>query len=380
MKYQSEFRNPTAIKKVLKRIDELCVKPWTIMEVCGGQTHTIARYALETLLPQKITLIHGPGCPVCVTPLALIESAGLLALQPGVILCTFGDMMRVPGQQGDLFEARARGADVRIVTSSLDALAIAQQNPLRDVVLFAVGFETTAPTTAMAVKRAAELSMTNFSLLAAHVRVPPAMSLILSSPENRVDAFLAAGHVCTVAGIGEYPDIAGRFQVPVIITGFEPLDILLGIEAALKQLEQQRAEVENCYARSVLDKGNPLAKAVVSEVFEVVDQHWRGIGLVPAGGLQIREAFKQFDATKRFDCDPGPVTEPKACLAAEVLQGIIKPEQCPEFGKRCTPEQPLGAPMVSTEGACAAYYRYCRHQNSTQNTIQSTTKPLRFET
>ncbi len=363
MKYQSEFRDPVAIKTVLKRIEKLCEKPWTIMEVCGGQTHTIARYALETLLPEKITLIHGPGCPVCVTPLALIERARLLALQPGIILCTFGDMMRVPGEQGDLFDARARGADVRIVTSSLDALAIAQQNPQCDVVLFAVGFETTAPITAMAVKQAAELSLSNFSLLAAHVRVPPAMSLILSSPENRVDAFLAAGHVCTVAGVEEYPEIAARFQVPVIITGFEPLDILVGIEAALKQLVQERVEVENCYTRIVKPLGNPMAKAMVEEVFEVADQHWRGIGSVPDGGLEIRDVFKQFDAIKRFDCDPGPVTEPKACLAAKVLQGIIKPEQCPEFGKRCTPEQPLGAPMVSTEGACAAYYRYCRHQH-----------------
>ncbi|NIB45014.1 hydrogenase formation protein HypD [Pseudomaricurvus alkylphenolicus] len=358
MKYQSEFRQPEAIRKVLGRIHERCSRPWTIMEVCGGQTHTIARYAIETLLPDAITLIHGPGCPVCVTPLAMIERARILALEPGVILCTFGDMMRVPGQGGDLFEARARGADVRIVTSSLDAVAIARQNPQCDVVLFAVGFETTAPTTAMAVKQAAALSLSNFSLLAAHVRVPPAMSLILSSPENRVDAFLAAGHVCTVAGVEEYPDIAERFSVPVIITGFEPLDILLGIEGAVRQLESGVANVENRYARSVFADGNPLARAAVSEVFEVVDQHWRGIGIVPAGGLKIREAFGTFDAQQRYDCDPGDVSEPRACMAAKVLQGLVKPAQCPEFGRGCTPEHPLGAPMVSTEGACAAYYRY----------------------
>lgn len=331
------------------------------MEVCGGQTHTIARYAIEDLLPSEIELIHGPGCPVCVTPLALIEQAVLLALRADTVLCTFGDMMRVPGQTGDLFDARARGADVRIITNALDALSVAQDNPEREIVLFAVGFETTAPTTALTIKQASTLSLSNFSVLAAHVRVPPAMTLILDSPQCRVDAFLAAGHVCTVTGTTEYEPISGQYQVPVVITGFEPFDILLGIDSAVAQLESGRAGVENRYARAVRPEGNPVAQATVDEVFAVSDQSWRGLGVITNGGLRIRDAYAQYDATRRFDSVPSDIAEPTACRAAEVLQGLIKPNECPEFGRACQPEHPLGAPMVSTEGACAAYFRYRTH-------------------
>lgn len=358
MKYQAEFRDAAYIQPLLQRIRARVTQPWTIMEVCGGQTHTIARYAIEDLLPDEITLIHGPGCPVCVTPLVQIERAIQLALQPNTLLCTFGDMMRVPGQTGDLFDARAKGADVRIITGALDALSVAQQNPERDVILFAVGFETTAPTTAMALKQADQLALDNFSVLAAHVRVPPALELILASPDCRVDGFLAAGHVCTVTGTREYPPIATRYGVPIVITGFEPIDILLGINAAITQLEAGRAELENSYPRAVRPEGNPIAKGIVDEVFEVTDQPWRGLGVLAEGGLSIRETFAQHDATKRFSCDPGEVAEPAECQAADILLGLIKPSQCPQFGIACQPEHPLGAPMVSTEGTCAAYFRY----------------------
>lgn len=358
MKYQSEFRDADPIQPLLKRIADRVSRPWTIMEVCGGQTHTIARYALEELLPEQIELIHGPGCPVCVTPLEQIEAAIHLALQPDTILCTFGDMMRVPGLTGDLFDARSRSADVRIITSTLDALTVAQENPEHDVILFAVGFETTAPTTAMAIKQAKQLALGNFSVLAAHVRVPPAMELILDSPDCRVDAFLAAGHVCTVTGTGEYPPIAARYAVPIVITGFEPLDILLGIDAAVTQLEQGRAEVDNRYARAVQAEGNPIARSMVDEIFAVTDRAWRGLGVIAQGGLTIRETFAEYDATARFHWDIGSVREPTDCPAASVLQGLIRPRQCAQFGNRCQPEHPLGAPMVSTEGACAAYFRY----------------------
>lgn len=369
MKYQNEFRDAAHIQPLLARIRARTTQPWTLMEVCGGQTHTIARYALEDLLPDNIELIHGPGCPVCVTPLAQIERAIRLALQPNTVLCTFGDMMRVPGHSGDLFDARSRGADVRIITSALDALTIAQENPKREVILFAVGFETTAPTTAMAIKQAHRLALDNFSVLAAHVRVPPAMALILCSPDCRVDAFLAAGHVCTVTGTHEYPPIAARYSVPIVITGFEPFDILLGIDAAIAQLEAGRAEVENRYTRSVRPEGNPIAQGIVDEIFAVSDQAWRGLGVIAEGGLCIREQFAEYDAMRRFDCDPGDVTEPTACQAASVLQGLIKPHQCPEFGRACQPEHPLGAPMVSTEGACAAYFRY-RQRTAEQGNVQ----------
>ena len=358
MRYVEDFRDPARLRHAAEELCRAMTRPWTVMEICGGQTHTIARWALEDLLPEPLAILHGPGCPVCVTPLEVIEGARALALRPGTILCSFGDMLRVPGASGDLLEARARGADVRVVLSPLDAVRLAAATPDREVIFFGVGFETTAPATAMAAELARRLDLGNFSLLTAHVRVPPAMELLLASPRCRVQGFLAAGHVCTVAGTSEYPEIAARFRVPIVVTGFEPLDILHGLSMLVRQLEEGRSVVENQYDRAVREEGNTAARAMVEAVFALADRPFRGLGSVPRGGLRLREAYARWDAERRFDLSLKPLEEPGRCRAAEVLQGLLAPTDCPEFGRGCTPESPLGAPMVSTEGACAAYFRY----------------------
>jgi hydrogenase expression/formation protein HypD len=361
MKYVDEFRDPARVRRVLEQIRSATTRPWTVMEICGGQTHTIARFGLEDLVPRELTLVHGPGCPVCVTPLETIEAACRIAAMPGVVLCAFGDMLRVPGLHGDLLAARARGADVRVVTSPIDAVRLAAAHPEREVVFYGVGFETTAPATATAALLARRLDLRNFSLLVAHVRVPPAMEMLLAAPDNRVQAFLAAGHVCTVEGVRDYPAIAERFRVPIVVTGFEPLDLLLGLLAAVRQLEAGTHVVENPYDRVVAAEGNPTARAAVDAVYAIADRPWRGLGVVPRGGLALRPEWADLDARRRFAVDVGPVAEPAACRAADVLRGLIKPPACAEFGRGCTPERPLGAPMVSTEGACAAWYQHRRH-------------------
>jgi hydrogenase expression/formation protein HypD len=364
MKYVDEHRDPARLAAAVDALHRVTTRPWTIMEICGGQTHAIARWSLERRMPPGLTLVHGPGCPVCVTPVEIIEHARRLAIDAGVLLCTFGDMMRVPGTGGDLLAARAEGADVRVVVSPLDAVRLAAQHPARQVVFFGVGFETTAPTVAAAVEAAHRLRLPNFAVLAAHVRVPPAMAMILEAPDNAVQAFLAAGHVCTVEGTADYPAIARRFAVPVVVTGFEPLDLLEGLRRAVLQLEAGRAELEIQYDRAVRPEGNPLARAAVERVFEVVDRRWRGLGVVPQSGLRIREAFARHDAERRFGPAPAHHEAPGPCRAADVLRGRLHPVECPELGRGCTPERPLGAPMVSSEGACAAFYRYRRVQEA----------------
>ena len=361
MKWIEEFRDPAAIRSAADALARAVTRPWTIMEVCGGQTHTIVRWSLPSLLPPSLELVHGPGCPVCVTPIELIDHARARAARPEVILASFGDMMRVPGRAGDLLSARAEGADVRVVSSPLDALSLAREHPARCVVLLAIGFETTAPATAMAIELAAASSVPNFAVLAGHVRVPPAMAMILDSEDSRVQGFLAAGHVCTVVGTREYPALAERYGVPIVVTGFEPLDILAGLLACVRQLEAGQAQLEIQYRRAVRPQGNEAAQACVARVFELVDAPWRGLGLVPQGGLQIREQLARFDAARRFDLGPARAAhDPGPCRAAAVLRGLLRPPECPEFGVRCTPDRPLGAPMVSSEGACAAYYRHRR--------------------
>lgn len=361
MKYTSEYRNEAEAQGYARALKRLTTRPWTLMEVCGGQTHAIVKFGLDALLPKEITLVHGPGCPVCVTPLELIDKAIHLAGRPDVIFCSFGDMLRVPGSNTDLLSVKASGGDVRIVYSPMDAVKIAQENPGKHVVFFAVGFETTAPATAMAAYQGKRLGVGNFSLLVSHVLVPPAMEAILSSPLRRVQGFLAAGHVCTVMGVGEYGPIAAKYHVPIVVTGFEPLDIMQGITMCVKQLEEGRAEVENQYARSVRLEGNKPAMKVIAEVFEVVEQKWRGIGAISRSGLALRDEYSAFDANRRFHLEAMTADEPAECLSGLVLQGIIKPNECPAFGVKCTPERPLGAPMVSSEGACSAYYRYRAH-------------------
>ena len=360
MRYVDDFRDPKTAKRLLDALHARVTRPWTVMEICGGQTHTIARYALDDLIPDAITLVHGPGCPVCVTPLEVLERARRIALEPGVVLHTFGDMLRVPGVHGDLLDARARGADVRIVLSPLDAVTAARAEPDATHVFFGVGFETTAPATAMAIELAQRLELERFAVLASHVRVPPAIEAILSSPEQRVQGFLAAGHVCTVEGTREYPPLTERFGVPIVVTGFEPVDILRGLYECATQLEEGRAELVNAYPRAVRAEGNPAARACVERVFEIADRPWRGLGVIERGGLVMREPFARFDAERRFDLELGAIEEPAECLAGRVLSGLMAPPECPEFGKRCTPEHPLGAPMVSSEGACAAYHRFRR--------------------
>jgi len=367
VKYASEYRNRDLARRCAAAIAARVSRPWTLMEICGGQTHAILKYGIDALLPPEIALIHGPGCPVCVTPLAAIDRALALASLPEVIFCSYGDMLRVPGSGRDLFEVKASGGDVRVVYSPLDALAIARQNPDREVVFFAIGFETTAPATALAIHRAEREQRDNFSALAAHVLVPPAMSAILAAPDCAVQGFLAAGHVCTVMGYAEYEPIAARFQVPIVVTGFEPLDILQGIYACIDQLEAGRAEVDNQYARAVARPGNERAQTLLREVFAIAPQQWRGIGTIADSGLRLRDRYERFDAARKFApaLDELPSANVDAeCISGEILRGRKKPGDCPAFGTRCRPESPLGAPMVSSEGACAAYYRY-RHASRT---------------
>ena len=360
MKHQSEYRDADRARRLSEAIHAATTRPHTLMEVCGGQTHSIMRFGLEQLLPDAVELVHGPGCPVCVTPIGIIDQAVELARRPGVVMTSFGDMLRVPGSQGSLFGARAEGGDVRIVYSPLEAVEIAQQNPDQAVVFFSVGFETTAPTTAMAAHRAKALGLKNFSLLASHVLVPPAMEALLSEPERRVQGFLAAGHVCTVMGLSEYHPIAARHRVPIVVTGFEPIDILQGVLRCVERLEKGEPGVENAYPRVVREDGNLHARRIMEEVFEPVDRDWRGIGRIPKSGFGIRDAYAAYDAERRFELGEAPPEPESECIAGLVLQGREKPPACPAFGTRCTPATPLGAPMVSSEGACAAYFRYRR--------------------
>ena len=364
MKYVDEYRDPASAARMADAIRSLVRQPWTVMEVCGGQTHTILRSGLEDLLPPEVTLVHGPGCPVCVTPVNMIDKAVEIARDPRVTFCSFGDMLRVPGSSRSLLEAKAEGADVRIVYSPLDAVALARAQPQRQVVFFAVGFETTAPANAMAVWQADRDGVENFSVLVAHVLVPPAMEAILGSPECRVNAFLAAGHVCTVMGYREYEPIAARHRVPIVVTGFEPLDLLEGVFMAVSQLETGRAEVENQYSRSVRREGNQPAQERIGEVFAIGSREWRGIGEIARSGLRLAPRYRRFDAEERFEVAALGGRESGECISGLVLQGLRKPSECPAFRTRCTPEHPLGAPMVSSEGACAAYYRYGRHHLS----------------
>jgi hydrogenase expression/formation protein HypD len=371
MKYLDEYRDPAAARRYAAALARTVTRPWTIMEVCGGQTHSIVRHGIDTLLPPDVTLVHGPGCPVCVTPIELIDKAAEVAARPEVIFCSFGDMLRVPGSRESLLSVKAAGGDVRIVYSPLDCLKIARENPERHVVFFAVGFETTAPANAMAVFQAKRQGVGNFSVLVAHVLVPPAMEAILASPSNRVQGFLAAGHVCTVMGTEEYEPVARTHRVPIVVTGFEPLDLLQGILMCVRQLEEGRAEVENQYARSVRPEGNRHAQELIREVFEVGPRIWRGVGEIPRSGLRVREAYGAFDAERRFGPAAPRGKTVAECLSGLVLQGAIKPHECPAFGTRCTPERPLGAPMVSSEGACAAYYRYRRPVETAAKTGES---------
>jgi hydrogenase expression/formation protein HypD len=360
VKYIDEFQDPALARRLLDEIHAVTTRPWALMEVCGGQTHSIIRHGIDQLLPDTVELIHGPGCPVCVTPLETIDKALEIASRPGVIFCSFGDMLRVPGTDRDLFQVRSQGGDVRVVYSPLDALRIAQQNPDRQVVFFGIGFETTAPPNAMTVHQADRLGVRNFSMLVSHVRVPPAIEGLMTSPDCRVQAFLAAGHVCSVMGTEEYPELAERFKVPIVVTGFEPLDILEGVRRAVLQLERGEHRVENAYPRAVRTEGNPAARQMLADVFEVTDRAWRGIGVIPQSGWRLAERYRAFDAEHRFEVGAINTVEPAACRAGEVLQGLLKPHECEAFGTTCTPRTPLGATMVSSEGACAAYYLYRR--------------------
>ncbi|HZP59003.1 MAG TPA: hydrogenase formation protein HypD [Opitutaceae bacterium] len=358
MKFVDEYRDAGAVRSLARAIARVTTRPWTIMEICGGQTHAIVKFGLDEMLPRGVTLVHGPGCPVCVTPAELIDQAVALSLRPEIMLCSFGDMLRVPGTGIDLLTAKARGGDVRIVYSPLDAVTLAKNNPARQIVFFAVGFETTAPANAMAVLRARHERLENFSLLVSHVLVPPAMCAILGSPDNCVQGFLAAGHVCTVMGTREYAPIAEKYGVPVVVTGFEPVDILEGTLRCIRQLEAGRAEVENAYARVVRAPGNEAARAIVEQVFTVVDRNWRGLGPIPRSGWDLAPAFARFDAVRKFGLEVTASENLGGCISGEIMRGAKKPVHCPAFGTRCTPEHPVGAPMVSSEGACAAYYRY----------------------
>ena len=360
MKYLSEFRDGDLVEKVLVDIVSVVTRQHVIMEICGGQTHSIVRNGLDTLLPEQITLVHGPGCPVCVTPLEIIDRALAIAARPEVIFTSYGDMLRVPGSSTDLFTVRASGGDVRVVYSPLDAVKIAQENPDREVVFFAIGFETTAPPNAMSVLHARNQGLNNYSVLVSHACVPGAMRALLASPDNRVEAFLAAGHVCAVMGYWEYPPIAREFGVPIVVTGFEPLDLARGVLAAVTQLEEGRVEVENAYGRAVTFEGTKPAQALVDQVLELCDRKWRGIGELPMSGLKLRSEFADFDAELRFDVGDLVTEESEVCIAGEILLGLKKPTDCTAYGAECTPEDPLGATMVSAEGACAAYYRYGR--------------------
>jgi hydrogenase expression/formation protein HypD len=360
MQYTDEFRDNRLAQGLLAEIRRIVTRPWVLMEICGGQTHSIMQYGLDQLLPPEIELVHGPGCPVCVTSLELIDKALAIAAQPNVIFTSFGDMLRVPGSQGDLFSIRAGGGQVKVVYSPLDAVRIAQENPDKQVVFFAIGFETTAPPNVASVLQAQALGLKNYSVLVSHVRVPPAMHAILGSPHNRVQGFLAAGHVCSVMGYWEYPPIAAQYKVPMAVTGFEPVDLLQGILMTVRQLEAGTCEVQNAYSRLVTFDGNRAAQAMINKVFQPCDRNWRGIGLIPQSGWELRPEFADFDAGRRFNVGQIRTRESEICIAGQILQGLKKPAECPAFGTLCTPKNPLGAPMVSSEGACSAHYRYAR--------------------
>ena len=370
MKYLDEYRDEKAARKLLHAIADTITQPWTIMEVCGGQTHSIVRYGLDTVLPDGIELVHGPGCPVCVTSLELIDKAHAIAQQPDVIFCSFGDMLRVPGSCSDLLTLKSQGSDVRIVYSPLDAVNLAAANPGRKVVFFAIGFETTAPANAMAVWLAKKHSLKNFSVLVSHVLVPPAITAILQTPGNRVRGFLGPGHVCTVMGIHEYEPLAEKFRVPIVITGFEPVDMLEGILRTVKQLEAGEAKVDNAYSRVVESDGNPQARKLIADVFRVCDRKWRGIGTIPHSGLALSPSYRDFDAEQLFAVTEIATEESAVCISGEILKGLKKPHDCPAFGKECTPQTPLGATMVSSEGACAAYHAYGRHTETNPQSAQ----------
>jgi hydrogenase expression/formation protein HypD len=360
MKYLSEYRNPELVEQYLNELHKTVTRPWTIMEVCGGQTHSLVKNGLLPMLPDKLTMVHGPGCPVCVTPLQLIDQAVYLAEAKGVILCSFGDMLRVPGSRKSLLQAKAGGADVRILYSPLEAVQLAAAHPDRQVVFFAVGFETTAPANALSVIHARRLGLTNYSILASHVLVPPAMEAVLNDSDNVIQGFLAAGHVCTIMGVHEYQTLVSRYRIPVAVTGFEPVDLLQGILMVVRQLEAGEYRLDNQYARVVKPEGNPEARRVIAQVFRVTDREWRGIGTIPRSGYDVRPEFAAFDATATFGSPATRVTESTECIAGQVLRGHKKPHQCPQFGRKCTPSNPLGAPMVSSEGACAAYYHFAQ--------------------
>lgn len=371
MKYLEEFNDSDRARRLLEQIHAVTTRSWALMEVCGGQTHSIIRHGIDQLLPEQIELIHGPGCPVCVTPLETLDKALAIAAMPNVTFCSFGDMLRVPGSTQDLFGVKSEGGDIRVVYSPLDAVDLAEQLPERQVVFFGIGFETTAPANAMAVVAAQRRGLTNFSLLVSHVLVPPAIEALLDSPVRRVQAFLLAGHVCSVMGTQQYDPLVEKYQVPMIVTGFEPLDVLEGIRRAVVQLENGEARVENAYARAVTEKGNAVAQAVLEDVFEITDRSWRGIGMIPQSGWKLSDRWREYDAEQRFDVTAVTAPESSLCRSGEVLQGLIKPSQCEAFGKECTPRKPLGATMVSNEGACAAYYQY-RRLEPTPVTIQTT--------
>jgi len=364
MRYIDEYRDPKIAQALVDKISSTVSRPWVLMEICGGQTHTLMRYGIDELIPRHVELVHGPGCPVCVTPIEIVDKAVEIASRPDVTFVSYGDMLRVPGTKSDLLHVKAQGGDVRIAYSPMEAVKIARNNPSRKVVFFAIGFETTAPANAMAVWKAREEGLTNFSELVSHVLVPPAIRLLLNSPDNRVQGFIAPGHVCTVMGYWEYKLLADEFHVPMVVGGFEPVDLLEAIWMLVAQLEQGRAEVENQYVRSVTYVGNEPAQRIMEQVFEVADRKWRGIGKIPASGLRLRPEFAAYDAEKIFGLDNVETEEPAECISAQVLKGLKKPVDCPAFGSTCTPEHPLGAPMVSAEGACAAYHQYRRHASS----------------
>jgi len=364
MKFVDEYRDGSAARTLADTIARTVTRPWTIMEVCGGQTHTIVKYGIDRLLPKEVELVHGPGCPVCVTSLEMIDRAHAIASWPGVIFCSFGDMLRVPGSRADLLQLKSQGADIRVVYSPLDAVNLAAAHPNRKVVFFAIGFETTAPPNAMAVWLARKRKLRNFSVLVSHVLVPPMMTALLSAPDNRVQGFLGAGHVCTVMGLSEYVPIAKQFGVPIVATGFEPLDLLEGILRTVQQLEEGRGEVENQYARAVRPEGNPASRQLIADVFEVCDRKWRGVGLISQSGFALREEYRDHDAERLFEVDHIETHESSVCISGQILKGLKKPHDCPAFGKECSPQTPLGATMVSSEGACAAYFAYGRHLES----------------
>lgn len=369
MKYLSEYRDPQMVKEYLAEIHRITKHPWTLMEICGGQTHSLVKNGILEMLPAAITMVHGPGCPVCVTGVSVIDEATWLAEQPNVIFTSFGDMLRVPGSSKSLLEVKAAGGDVRILYSPMEAVQIAKENPSKEVVFFAIGFETTAPANALSVIQADKLGLTNYSILASHVLVPPAMEALLSDPECTIDGFLAAGHVCTIMGMDEYYPIAEKYKTPIVVTGFEPVDLLQGILMTVNQLENGQYKVENQYARSVMKEGNLPAKKVISEVFEVNDRAWRGIGEIPASGYEVNARYKSYNARLKFNIDIPEAKENSTCISGDIMKGLKKPVQCPNFGKSCKPEHPVGAPMVSSEGACAAYFHYHYSNLNTEDAI-----------